>query len=172
MKTGDFIKPIDDIGEFQIIDIKSNLIIAKDEDGFEHSFRTSEVVLIQTDFINRMAGPVLQKDKPKEPKPSQKQKKKQKQKEWLEIDLHAGTLLGNTSGLSSHQILLLQLEEAEKALKLARKKGYAYLVLVHGKGKGRLRNELHKLLAKKEKLEFYDAEYSLFSSGATEVRFY
>ena len=46
-----------------------------------------------------------------------------KRKQKLEVDLHAGVLLGSTRGLSNHEIVLLQLDEAVKAIENARKTG-------------------------------------------------
>ena len=63
-------------------------------------------------------------------------------------------------------------EEAETAIYKARKNKDNFLVFIHGKGKGRLKEELHSMLDRTERIEFYDAEYSLYSGGATEVKLY
>ena len=95
-----------------------------------------------------------------------------KKKRVFELDLHAGTLIGNTAGMQKHDIVLMQLDEALKAIQTARRNAYTHVVLIHGKGTGKLRGELHKRLRAMERIEFYDAEYRLYSSGATEVKFY
>ena len=169
-QINDTIRPVDDVGEFKISSMAGNMIYATDEHGFDHEFEANEVVLVRhnllADISTTNAKSKFESERPKVSKAHKTNKKKQ----WLEVDLHAGILLGKTTGWSNHEILTEQLKVARQTLGHARASGYNYCVLIHGKGKGRLREELHKMLSQQPKLEFYDAEFKSYSGGATEVR--
>ena len=168
IKNGDKVKLIDDVGEFTVQSIQGKSAVVIDEHGFEDVLPINQLMPVRPFNVSE-ATPKKQ-DVSHAPIKSKPARKKQKRK--LEIDLHAGVLLGSTSGLTNHQIVLLQLDEAEKGIRQARKDGYTHVVLIHGKGKGKLRADLHQRLNKIERIEFYDAEYRLYSSGATEIKFY
>jgi hypothetical protein len=148
------------------------MIYAVDEHGFDHEFEAHEVVLVRNnlmaDISTTHAKYKFESERPK----ASKSHKINKKKQWLEVDLHAGILLGNTTGWSNHEILTEQLKVARQSVGQARANGYNFCVLIHGKGKGRLREELHKMLSQLPKLEFYDAEFKSYSGGATEVRLF
>ncbi len=169
-KIGDYITPIDDTGQFEIVSMNNGLIYAKDAAGFEHVFSKAEVIPVVSDWVNlNINEDSFRKGKPIIKKRSVKSKRK---KEKHVVDLHAGVILESLAGLTNHQILIKQLEEAKDALIEARKNKMNYVVLIHGKGKGRLKEELHLFLNSVERIEYYDAEFRLYSGGATEVKLY
>jgi hypothetical protein len=171
-KPGTRIKPVEEADVYIITAVNGTTITAEDEHGFSYQFQENEVVPVLDNSLFRAAlrfDAVQKKEADRTEKPSQPHQK-HRPKNYVEVDLHAGVLLGSTAGMSSHQILTEQLEYAREMLDKARRNGDFYVVFVHGKGKGRLRSELQKMLSGMEKLEFFDAEYSRFSSGATEVR--
>ena len=63
-----------------------------------------------------------------------------------EVDLHIEQLVDGVKGLSNSEILYLQLAELEKYLQIAINNKQDRLVVIHGVGKGVLRNEVQKLL--------------------------
>ncbi len=170
--VGDTIRPINETGEFTIARIVGASVFAEDEHGFENEFLASEIILIRHNLLAEITKvSAWQKGGGHKPKPS-KAHKTSKKKQWLEIDLHAGNLLGTTTGMSNHQIVTEQINAARTAIFDARNKGYNFVVLIHGKGTGKLKEELYKMLNQMQRLEFYDADYKSYSSGATEVKLF
>jgi dsDNA-specific endonuclease/ATPase MutS2 len=86
-----------------------------------------------------------------------------------EVDLHIHELLETTRGMTKHALYEYQMAAAQDALFEARKSGIKYLVLIHGKGKGKLRAGLMEWLANMERVAFYDASYARYGGGALEV---
>lgn len=172
LKIGDKFRPVDEADVYTVTRLLEGVIIATDEHGFEHEFLPNEVVPViaqnmlsfklEADARNKKEADKI--DKISQPHP------KNLRKSYLEYDLHAGVLIGNTAGMSNHQILTEQLDFAREMLDKARRNNDQFIVFVHGKGKGRLRQELHRMLSGMEKIEFYDADFSKYNLGATEVR--
>lgn len=63
-----------------------------------------------------------------------------------EVDLHIEQLVEDRKGLSNSEILYIQLAELEKYIQIAIRNKQDRLVVIHGVGKGVLRNEVQKLL--------------------------
>jgi len=88
------------------------------------------------------------------------------------VDLHIEKITDNWSHLSNKQILDLQLKEFEKFYELALLHHLDRMIIVHGIGKGRLREDLHDLLRhKKEVKSFVNQYHAQFGFGATEIWF-
>ena len=171
-KRGDVVRPLNDTGEFVISRVAENTVFAVDEHEFEYEFLRSEIVLAPNNLLAKVdSTSIKSKYEGEKPKIS-KAHKNNKKKQWLEVDLHAGVLIGNTTGWSNHEILTEQLKIAQQTLKQARATGYNFCVFIHGKGKGRLKEELVKMLSQTERVDCYDADYRSYSGGATEVRLY
>ena len=88
----------------------------------------------------------------------------------LSVDLHSHELLGSTNGMTRYEILNYQLDKASATVREARRRGIAKVLIIHGKGSGRLQGEVHELLRKMGGCEFYFADFSEGGYGATEVR--
>lgn len=87
------------------------------------------------------------------------------------VDLHIEKISTETSGLSSSQILQLQIQTFEKALDLAIAGGMEEITFIHGVGNGILRDAIHKQLSKASNIEYFkDALRDKFGYGATYVR--
>ncbi len=85
-----------------------------------------------------------------------------------EVDLHIEELLEDTAGMDNSEIIRHQLRHFEKCLDEARRRPVKRFVVIHGVGKGRLRDEIRKLLTA-DKMEHYDAALSKYGYGATEI---
>lgn len=168
-KPGDIVSPIDEPGRFTVVRCGLDAVEVEDEHGFPYTYQVHEVVLVRHE-LGAMIGKVPNDTSANttRKKPSKKHIKNRK-KDWLEYDLHAGVLIGNTAGMSNHEILTEQLDYAREMIEKARRGSHRHLVFVHGKGKGKLRKELHHMLSGIAKIQFYDAEYSRYSGGATAV---
>ncbi len=88
------------------------------------------------------------------------------------IDLHAEKLTDDWRSLSNYEILSLQLRTFEKYYELALSHMQPSLIVVHGLGTGRLRDEIHDILRlRKEVKSFVNQYHSQFGYGATEIFF-
>lgn len=103
---------------------------------------------------------------------SSKSHKEQMKKLEKEVDLHIEELVDSISGLSSHEMLSIQLEKVDKEIDLAFNSGTKKLILIHGVGNGRLKMEIHKILKSHSGLTFQDASYKIYGYGATQVNFF
>lgn len=88
------------------------------------------------------------------------------------IDLHIEKLSSGWHHLSNFEILTLQLSAFEKYYNLAIAHHQPNLIVVHGIGTGKLREEIHEILKfKKEVKSFVNQYHHNFGYGATEIYF-
>jgi len=86
------------------------------------------------------------------------------------VDLHIEKLTDNWEGLSNFEILTIQLRNFEKYYQLAVVHRQPNLIVIHGIGTGKLRNEIHEILkTKKEVRTFANQYHHDFGFGATEI---
>ena len=86
----------------------------------------------------------------------------------MEINLHIEELLDNYSGMSNAEIINVQLRHFQKALDKAITGRYRKLIVIHGVGNGRLKQEVRAILDN-ENMRYYDGSYARYGYGATEV---
>jgi hypothetical protein len=87
------------------------------------------------------------------------------------VDLHIEKLTEDET-LSNYEMLLLQLNTFEKYYDLAVSHKQKTLVIIHGIGEGKLREEIHDILKlKKEVKSFVNQYHELYGYGATEIFF-
>lgn len=88
------------------------------------------------------------------------------------IDLHIEKITDNWHHLSNLQIVALQLKTFEKYYDLAVAHLQPSLVVIHGVGSGRLRDEIHELLKLRKEVKTFVNQYDpRFGYGATEIFF-
>jgi hypothetical protein len=88
------------------------------------------------------------------------------------VDLHIEKITDDWSGLSNHEIVSLQLKTFEKYYDLAVAHMQPSLIVIHGVGTGRLREEIHEQLKhRKEVKTFVNQYHPAFGYGATEIFF-
>jgi hypothetical protein len=88
------------------------------------------------------------------------------------VDLHIEKLSDDWQHLSNAEILDIQLREFEKWYELAIAHHQSHLIVIHGVGSGRLRDEIHDILRlKKEVKTFVNQYHPSFGYGATEIYF-
>ncbi|MBP6625147.1 MAG: Smr/MutS family protein [Chitinophagaceae bacterium] len=89
-----------------------------------------------------------------------------------EVDLHIEKLVPSHKGLGNAEIMHIQLKECQQALDLAIATHQPSLVLIHGVGKGVLKQEIHKILNQTKWVKSYVYDYDIrYGYGATEVFF-
>ncbi|HRI22559.1 MAG TPA: hypothetical protein PLA68_16470, partial [Panacibacter sp.] len=88
------------------------------------------------------------------------------------IDLHMEKLSNDWSRMSNFEILTMQLREFEKWYNLSVAHLQPNLVVIHGVGSGKLRDEIHEILKTKKEVRFFINQYDhRFGYGATEIFF-
>lgn len=86
------------------------------------------------------------------------------------VDLHIEKITDDWKSLSNAEILDIQLREFEKWYELALAHHQPMLIVIHGVGTGRLRDEIHDLLRlKREVRSFVNQYHPSFGYGATEI---
>lgn len=86
------------------------------------------------------------------------------------VDLHMEKLSDNWKSMSNFEILTMQLKEFEKWYELAVAHHLPSLVIIHGVGSGKLRDEIHDILKTKKEVRYFINQYDpRFGYGATEI---
>lgn len=156
---------IDEPTNGKVREVKGSEVLVEREDGFEEWADSSQLIKRGKLEVKE----VVQKDQsiPRKATPLRRDKVN-----YLEVDLHIHELVETKGGMSNFQILRLQMDEAQKTIEKARRGFIKKVILIHGVGEGRLRSELHEMLRGMEKINFYDADFTKYGAGATEVDLY
>lgn len=89
-----------------------------------------------------------------------------------EIDLHIENLVDNTRGMSNADIIMVQLATLRTQLRAAINSRQERLIIIHGLGKGKLKEEVHNVLMQTPEVKTYTNEWmARYGFGATEVWF-
>ena len=88
------------------------------------------------------------------------------------VDLHIEKLTTDWKHLSNFEILTIQLRTFEKYMTLAVAHFQPSLTVIHGIGEGKLKQEIHAILASRNDIKGYSNNYHpKFGYGATEINF-
>ncbi len=168
MKVGNKVHVVDEEGTFIIKKIEGSQAILVDEHGFENKYQLNQLIPnISSDSFNlQIFPPLKEEDKLKPIK-----KNPEKTEEIREIDLHIGNLVDSLTSLQSHQMLKKQLITARQEIEKAKNDKVKKLILIHGKGKGVLKNEIYRLLETIKGIEYLEADIRKYRFGAVEIRF-
>lgn len=89
-----------------------------------------------------------------------------------EVDLHIEQLTNNRKGLSNDEIIKLQLDTLERYIHLAIVHRQERMIVIHGLGKGKLRDDVHTYLKGVPEVGRFKNEWSgKYGFGATEIFF-
>jgi len=89
-----------------------------------------------------------------------------------ELDLHAEKLTDKPDALDNFEILTLQLQTFEKYFDLALAHHLPSMIVIHGVGTGKLRDEIHEILRTKRNVKSFINRYDpRYGYGATEIFF-
>jgi len=189
IKVGDRVKFLNDLGEGVVLEIKDDILVVEDENGFNREYKSNDLINVgAADEEREMYGnklpdlsEVLARDICEE-----KQKKIQeefelkyanarvtnqkKRGEYMEVDLHFHKLVEDISGLKDRTKLDIQLNHFERMMKIATEQRIRRVVFIHGVGQGVLRHQI------RSRLDMYypnctvrDANPREYGYGATEV---
>lgn len=176
-QPGDKVAVLDDELEGKVISTAGDMVSIETPDGFSLEFLSKELVKIDPSHDILPDDPadfsqiIKEKESFKKPK-SRRVKPKERNVPPMEVDLHIHKLVNSYKGMSNYDILTLQLDTAKRQLEFAMKKRIQKIIFIHGVGEGVLKAELDFLLGHYDTLKFYDADYSKYGVGATEVYFF
>lgn len=173
MRIGDKVSVIADTTSGRVSKIQGDKVYIIDEHGFELSFNVTEIVVQHGDY--KLSTDLIEKEIEEK---LQSLKKQEKPLKSFEIDLHIEELTVNHSYMTNHEILMKQMQACKNFVQQAIEKGEKRIVLIHGKGEGVLKAEIHLFLNKLKNLNgvnlvYHDASFSEYGmGGATEVEFF
>ncbi|WP_418638867.1 Smr/MutS family protein [Winogradskyella sp.] len=177
-KIGDTVETIDDAISGVITKISGDMIFVEDVHGFDFQFEAQELMLmasgnsLENAVYNTDIEAVKKEKASRKPKSAPTVKPKERHAPKFEVDLHIHHLTKSSKGMSSYDILNLQLDTARGQLEFAMRKRIPKIVFIHGVGEGVLRQELETLFSRYNNVTFYDADYKTYGLGATEVRIF
>ncbi len=88
------------------------------------------------------------------------------------VDLHIEKLSNNWEQMTNFEMLTLQLDEFQKWFDLAIAHHQLSLIVIHGVGTGKLKDEIHDILKTKREVKTFINQYDpRFGYGATEIFF-
>lgn len=154
--------------------IEGQIIYVEDETGFDRPFKINDLGKVHgTDYhIPEDESKLLQlSDGIRTIKPENKKAYIPCKDHW-EIDLHFDDLVdvyGDKLIRSQDQALAKQLAVFKEVYYKAREKKIRKLIVIHGFGKGILRQELQLFLKAQDGVDFFDAPYVEYGHGAIQV---
>jgi len=158
---GEMVKFKDAGGTAKVISHEGSVVRVEDDFGFEHEYDENEILPSTTFEVGRVerkdgrvksSGPAAQ------------------QVERLTIDLHSHELLDSTHGMTRYEILNKQIDAAFATVKEAQRRKVPKVLIIHGKGTGRLKDDIHQMLERMGGVSYYFADFSEGGYGATEVQ--
>lgn len=177
-KVHDKVEILDDVLRGRVVAVNGDELTVETTEGFLLKFHEDELVgtseeqtrLIST--ANVEINEVLREKQASKKPRSIRIKPKERNAPPMEVDLHIEKLVNSFRGMSSYDILTLQLDTAKRQIEFATRKRIQKIVFIHGVGEGVLKAELDFLLGRYDNLKFYDADYQKYGVGATEVYFF
>ena len=161
MKIGDQVSVIDDDLKGVITSVKGETVVLKDEHGFTHQFKKSQVVLQNPSIYENLK--TIQK--PEQPKIVSKKHNKN----HLRLDLHFDNLVKNPSDYDAFERIFMQKEKLLETLNFCRKNNLKKLEIIHGIGDGVLQKMVYDVLESQTNLEFQNKEILHHQSGSVLV---
>ena len=147
ISIGDKIKFLDFEGGGEVISISGNSYVILTNEGFEEKHSKNSIIKVNTDLEKSLKSTYVPVGFKKQIKKIQKDSIfKSKTPFVWEIDIHIENLLDNFYHMSNYEIVNYQLNKCEDIIHKALKAKVRKLVIIHGKGQGVLRNEVHNLL--------------------------
>lgn len=158
---------LDEVGVYKIIEIlSSDIFLVEDEHGFDRKCSSNEITLFKKNAFDGVEIETFENRNVKV-NPFNKQKKKGFQTPI--IDLHMEKLMDSHNHMTNHQIVLFQIDVCKREIDKHINKGTRELVIIHGVGNGKLKEEVRYLLHSYPKLTYMDEHYSARGMGATKV---
>jgi dsDNA-specific endonuclease/ATPase MutS2 len=174
LNKGDKVSVLDDAIDGVVVDIKGSDVTIETTDGFNLTFKSNELIKIESGNAMNYSfnkSQVIGEKEVSKPNYINKEKKNKKEIPAPEFDLHIEKLVKNHKGMSNYDILTIQIETAQRHMDFAVRNRIPKIVFIHGVGEGVLKSDLDFLLGRYDNVVFQDANYQKYGQGATEVYF-
>lgn len=171
IKKGDYVEVTDESISGKVLRVNNKEVTFVTGDGFEMTYPKEALILVKNQFSvsqHDVFSALNEKEIPKRKK-NLIVPKRQRNEPKMEVDLHIEKLTKSFKGMNNFDILSLQLETAERQLNFAISKKIQKVVFIHGVGEGVLKTELEYLFGRYHNVKHYDADYTKYGMGATEV---
>ncbi len=96
--------------------------------------------------------------------------KGKKEPDYMEIDLHLEALVEDIRDISPGEAIQIQLHHLFLFMEEVQRKKIRRAFVIHGVGKGKLKEEVVDFLHRYAEAETFDAPFRLYGQGATEIR--
>lgn len=180
IKPGDRVVFLNESGGGVVLRVNAEVAVVEDENGFELPYPLSELIPENRDAGNLYhkadIRPFADKDLPVSKVKSSKVQQQEElafeakiEGDFMEIDLHIHELIQASRHLSNSEMIAIQMDHFYRAMEVAVAKKLRKVVFIHGVGKGVLRTEIRRELGCYPNCRFYDASYTEYGYGATEV---
>lgn len=170
-KVGDWVSVVDENYSGEIISIHNATILLKGEDGFEYDYQAYQLFKKDGESVlfEKKAKREIVVPKTDDISSKRNIKNISFNAKLPEFDLHIEEISCHDFK-TNFEALNYQIEYVKEIISKANRAGCRRLVLVHGVGKGVLRDEIRKLLKEQfPNIEYFDASYQKFGFGATEL---
>ncbi|MGV3696887.1 Smr/MutS family protein [Flavobacterium sp.] len=174
LNKGDKVSVLDDAIDGVVVEVKGVDVTIETTDGFNLSFKSNELIKIESGNTMNFTfnkNQVIGEKEVAKPNYTNRDKKNKKELPVPEFDLHIEKLVKNHKSLSNYDILTKQLDTAKYHIEFAIKNRIPKIVFIHGVGEGVLKSDLDSLLGRYDNISFQDANYQKYGQGATEVYF-
>ncbi len=158
---GEIVKFKDAGGSAKVISHLGTVVTVEDSFGFEHEYDEQELLPSKTLEVGRVERKDVRR---------KKTGVAAQQVDRLSIDLHSHELLDSTHGMTRYEILNKQIDAAFATVKEAQRRKVPKVLIIHGKGSGRLKDDIHQMLERMGGVSYYYADFSEGGYGATEVQ--
>lgn len=168
MKAGDRVQFLDDVDKGVVLSMHGDVVTVRWDSGFEEEVPKESLIKLSELFNTKLDS----EDYIKEEDQRKSSQSDSSMNDIMEIDLHANALFYSVAGLSNHEILTKQISKLKESFENARKNKVKRLIVIHGVGKGRLKEEVEHFLNACTGINYFDASFKEYGQGATEVEFY
>lgn len=177
-KVGDLVAVLHDTTKGKIIELGTASVKIEDEHGFIRPYPFHKIVLQQSKEDYKIESDLTIKDKAIKPLLARKTFIKNKVVAVkTEIDLHIEELMDYTTHLANFEIVQIQMTACRAFIQDALAARVNKIVVIHGKGQGVLKSEIHQYLDRLAnnqgvQLDYFDAPYNEYGmGGATAISF-
>ena len=187
LQIGDKVKFLNEKGEGTIIsfpDNKNACVLA--DDSFEYVYPLNELIKVNEEEgtleFDLDREEIFNKIKTDHNKGSKSYKSILKKKSnylnvnnvnskgVVEVDLHLEELVHSVSSIKEWQKIDIQIDHFRECMNEAIERKISEIVFIHGKGQGRLKQELRGALNGYPGVEYFDADFNRYGFGATHVK--
>lgn len=171
--VGSRVAVIDDDIRGKVTRIEGERVYLIDETGFEYWYKEKELVALgedqhQLSKYQDIDNPMLNEKVYQIDKKKKSIKRNPKEDIVFEVDLHINKLVKHAHKLDPYDIMIIQMDTAQRKLEYAIQNRIPKIVFIHGVGEGVLEKEL-KFLLGRYAVSYEPANYRKYGMGATEV---